>query len=76
MHFAVPDLAFSESNFLNTSRQKATEVTERTTIEETRKGRKAKKAADTEAEISRYFTAGKAKEAGNAGAIGDSRRST
>ncbi len=49
----VPDLAFSELTFLNSRRAKPEHVYKPS---EKAKNRKAKKAADTEAEISRYFT--------------------
>lgn len=43
--------------------------------EETKKGQKVKRVADMEAEISRYFTIGKTRKAGHAGAIGNRKHS-
>ena len=71
MYLAVPDLAFSELAFLNTSHCKPEEVTESTNKEEERKTKKARRAADMEAEISRYFIAGKTRKPGNTEAVSD-----
>lgn len=71
MSSIVPDLAFSEFAFLNTTRCKATEEAASATKEEIRKAMKVKKAADVEAAISHYFIAGKSKNAGNVEPIDD-----
>ena len=71
MYLAVPDLAFSELAFLNTSRQKATEMTESSNKAQRRKGKKLLNAVDTEAEISYFFSMKKTKPAGDVQALGD-----
>lgn len=57
----MPDLAFSELTFLNPHRQKPEEIANLSSTRslEKNKPRKSTKAADTEAEISRYFTSTK-----------------
>jgi len=59
---SVPDLAFSEMSFLNSRQPKPAETAKSsdTRPAEKSKRRKSTKAADTEAEISRYFTSTKA----------------
>lgn len=71
MYLAVPDLAFSELAFLNTSRQKATEMAESSNKAQRRKGKKLLNAVDTEAEISHFFSMKKTKPAGDVQALGD-----
>lgn len=60
----MPDLAFSEMSFLNSRRPKPAEIAAHSVIRpaEMTKRRKSTQAADTEAEISRYFTSKKAPE--------------
>ena len=61
-NFAVPDLAFSELAFLNTSRR---EPNGNTVKEDARGTRKVKSFLDKEAEISRYFSASNTKKQDN-----------
>lgn len=65
----VPDLVFSETNFLNSRRTKPDDPIRSPAKRQMEKSkrRKSTKAADTEAEISRYFTSSKPPEKGLSG---------